>query len=286
MAGVSTSVEQDVRGALLNDVHERFVHEEFKGPFAKRTSAANDGEPTGSAGNVNVMVGDRNSFEYHIIGTQTILGPVKTSAGYNFAMDQDNNDGLEVTLGNEQPADTLISNVAGATRGTFVVGTDAPFYVALKATVATIAGCDEFIVGFRKAEAYQAAIETGYDETAHLNVRSGDIYISTILNGGSPTDTDTTDNWAAAETHTLMVVCDSDGTLSGDGTVGKCYYMIDGLKPTTEPTSRFKFDSGEIVIPFFAFRQDAALSGAMNVKLWESGLWPMGETSQYQLGTP
>lgn len=286
MAGVSVGQDQDVRAALINDVHERFVHEEFKGYFAKRASAANDGEPTGSAGNVNVMVGDRNSFEYHIIGTQTILGPIKTAAGYNLAMDQDNNDGVEYTLGNEQPADTVISGTAGATRGTFVVGTDAPFYFAFKATVATIAGMDEFIVGFRKAEAYQATIETGYDETAHLNVRSGDIYISTILNGGSPTDTDTTDNWGAAETHTLMVLCDSDGTLSQDGTVGKCYFMIDGAAPTAEPTSRFKFDSGEIVIPFFAFRQDAALSGAINAKLWESGFWPMGQSSQYELGTP
>lgn len=276
--GQAVNSPNDVRASLVTSAHQRFVYDEFKGHFVKRASAADDGEPTGTAGNVNVLLGDRNTFEYHIIGTQTILGPVRTSAGLNIAMDQDNNDGLEITLGNEMPADTVISNAAGATRGTFVVGTDPPFGFAFKCSIADVSGLDEFIVGFRKAEAYQAVIETGYDETAHLNCRSGDIYTSTILNAGTPTDTDTTDNWADAATHTLAVICDSDGSLYG--TARAVYYEIDGAKPTTVASTLFKFDSGEIVIPFVAFRQDADLSGNIIAKVWHSGLTGVGEFDQ------
>ena len=285
MAGASINQDQDVRAALINDAHERFVHEEFKGHFTKRASAANDGEPTGTTGDVNVLVGDRNVFEYHILGTQDILGPIRTSGGLNLKLDATADDGIELTLGNEQPANTVISAVAGATRGTFVVGTDAPFYVAFKLTIADVSGTDDCAVGFHKAEAYQAAIDS-YDEWAALNVISGDIKIETELNAGGTTTTDTTDNWADTETKTLMVICDSNGSLSNDGTVGKCYYFIDGQKPTTEPTSRFKFDSGEIVIPFFYYLFDTTTPGAMTAKLWESGLYPMGESAQAEFGTP
>lgn len=286
MAGVSINHETDVRAALQSDAHARYVYEDFKGHFAKRKSAADDGEPTGTAGDVNVLIGGKNTFEWHVIGTQTILGPARTSGGLNLCLDAENNDGIELTLGNEQPANTVISNVAGATRGTFVVGTDAPFFVAFRATIADVTGLDVYMVGFRKAEAYQAVIENAYDEMAAFNVVSGDIYTSTILNNASNVDTDTTDNWTDATAKTLMVICDSDGSLSQDGTVGKCYFCIDGVPPTTEASSRFKFDSGEIVIPFFAYRHDTDVCDTLVATLWESGLMFTGQTSQYKLGTP
>lgn len=286
MAGVSINHEQDVRAALQADAHARYVYEDFKGHFTKRVSAANDGEPTGTAGNVNVLIGAKNTFEYHIIGTQTILGPVRTSGGLNLCLDAENNDGIELTLGNEQPEGTVISAAAGATRGTFVVGTDAPFFFAFRATIADVSGLDEYIVGFRKAEAYQSVIEDDYDEMAAFNVMSGNINISTILNAGTTSNTDTTDDWSDATAKTLMVICDSDGSLSQDGTVGKCYFCVDGLTPTVEPSSRFKFDSGEIVIPFFAYRHDSDVCDTLVASLWESGLMFTGQTSQYELGTP
>lgn len=274
--GQSLNSSRDIRAGLRADNNQRYVYETFKGNFTKRVSAANDGEPTGTAGNVNLLIGDRNSFEYHIIGTQTILGPVRTSAGLNLCLDAENNDGIELTLGNEQPEGTVISNVAGATRGTFVVGTDPAFAFSFKFSLADVSGADEVMVGFRKAEAYQAVIEDDYDEMAAFNVMSGDINISTILNAGTTGNTDTTQNWLDTETHTLTVICDSKGALWG--TPRACYFEIDGAKPTTVPSSVFRFDSGEIVIPFFAYRHDSDVCDTIIAKEWESGLIHGGET--------
>jgi len=286
MAGVSITTDNDVRAALIADEHDRFVHETFKGLPHVSESVDASGAPGVATGDVNTVYTGKNEFQFHVLGSgQTIDGPAKTSGGWNVAQDLAADEGAEYTLGNEYPEGTCISNAAGATRGTFVVGTDKPFYVAMKYTIADVSGTDDCALGFRKAELYQAAIDS-YDEWAALNVIAGDINIETELNGGGTTTTDTTDNWADAETKTLMVVCDSDGSISNDGTVGKCYYFIDGLKPTTEPAARFKFDSGEIVIPFFYFLHDATAPGAITFKLWESGLCYMGQSSQLQFGTP
>jgi len=284
MAGVSIGQDQDVRGALINDVHERFVHEEFRDiPFASESENSSAG-PGVATGDVNNVYSGRNHFQYHVLGAgQTIDGPVKTSGGWNISQDLTDDEGVEYTLGNEYPENTVISNVAGATRGTFTVGTDAPFYFALKFTIADVSGTDDCLVGFRKAEAYQTGPDA-YDEWAALNVISGDINIETELNGGGTTTTDTTDNWTDGQTKTLMVICDSDGSLSQDGTVGKCYYFIDGLAPTTDATTRYKFDSGEIVIPFFFMLHATTSPGINTLKLWESGFYPMGESAQAEFG--
>jgi hypothetical protein len=269
--------------SIVHDSTQRYVYETFKGHFHKAVGTDVGGDPTGAAGDVNILLGDRNSFEWHVIGTQTILAPVRTSAGLNLVLDAENNDGIELTLGNEFPEGTIISNVAGATRGTFVVGTDAPFFISFKFSLADVSGADEVMLGLRKAEVYQAVIEDDYDEMAALDVESGDIKLRTILNAGTTAVTDTTDNWADTETKTLMVICDSDGSLSKDGTVGKCYFSIDGVKPTAEATSRFKFDSGEIVIPFFAYRHDSDVCDTIIAKEWESGLL-IDASASYELG--
>lgn len=267
--GVSINTVKDVRPALASDPHQRWVYETFKGHFAKRASAADDGEPTGTAGDVNILIGDRNCFEYHVIGTQTILGPVRTSAGLNISQDLTNNDGVEYTLGNEMPANTVISNVAGATRGTFVVGTDAAFGLSVKMTITDVSGADALFIGFRKAEAYQAA-EDDYDEMCAIGSVSGDIKVATILNNAATSTTDTTNDWADAATKTLTVYCDSLGGLWG--TPRACYFEIDGAKPTTVPTSVFRFDSGEIVIPFLYLRHDSDVAESTILKEWNSGL--------------
>ena len=122
-----------------------------------------------------------------------------------------------------------------------------------------MAGTDDCAFGFRKAEAYQTNLDD-YDEMAVLNVISGNITIETILNAGSTTSTDTTDNWADAATHELKVMVAADGTVT---------YAIDGADPTV--TAAFSFDAGEVVIPFMFFLQaNASQTGAVNLVEFES----------------
>ena len=223
------------------------------------------GDPTGTAGDVNTVQIDGYTFQNHVIGTQTILAPKRVATGLDITQDLTANDGMEYTLGCEDPANTVISALSP---GTFKVGTDKAFYFAMKLNNLDVDGLDELMVGWRKSEAYQATIETDYDEMAAFNVMSGDIFIDTILNAGSNTSTDTTVNWTDDTTKTLTVWCDSLGDQLG--TARAVYYEIDGVKPTTVPTALFKFDADEVVIPFIAFRHDTNV-GEVICKLWESG---------------
>lgn len=278
--------ELDTRGSLAQDVHQRYVYIDFTKhmPFARATSTP-FGNPTGTAGDVNTLQLGNHQLQYHVLGTQTILGPKRTDTGLDISQDATDDDGVEYTTGCEDPANTVISDTVGSSRGTFKVGTDPVFGFALKFKITDVSGTDDCAVGFRKCEAYQAAIDN-YDEAAFLNVILGDINIESILNNAATVTTDTTANWADAETHTLAVYVDSDGSLSQDGTVGKVYYNIDGAKPSTTPTTRMKFDSGELVQPFFFFLQTTTSPTALELIEWESGLFPLVKLgSQYQLPT-
>jgi hypothetical protein len=233
----------------MRKLDRRSVHTYFETrPLAAKANGA--GACTGTAGDTNIMAFPwGNVFEYHIKGTQTIVCPVIGTNGLDVGLDQTDDDGVEVTMGI-----TALSPLA------FVVGTDPAFFVRLKFSIADVSGTDDCAVGFRKAEAYQAAIDN-YDEGAFLNVISGDIKIETILNNGATTTTDTTDNWADGETHTLEVHVSAAGVVT---------YKIDGDAPTT--TAAFTFDSGEVVVPFFYYLHTTDVAGAIELIEFECGL--------------
>jgi hypothetical protein len=216
------------------------------------------GAATGTAGDENLlMVGGyghvhATGFEWHVLGTQTILAPTKAAGGLDLnSQDQTDNDGIELSNG--------ILYRANAPH-TFKVGTDGAFYAKVTFSIADVSGTDDCAFGFRKCEDYQANVDD-YDEMAALNVISGDIKIETILNGAATTTTDTTDNWADAASHTLAVF------VSGAGVVT---YQIDNAAPTT--TAAFTFDDGEEVMPFLFFLNASDVAGAVVISSWDVGL--------------
>ncbi|MEE8151269.1 MAG: hypothetical protein V3T43_06095 [Nitrosomonadaceae bacterium] len=213
------------------------------------TAGVAGGAATGATGDENVMLLPETQFEYHILGTQTILAPVLTATGLNVSLDQTDNDGVEITQG-----------ILAIGRHAYVVGTDGKFFLRVKFKIADVSGTDDCAVGFRKAEAYQAAIDS-YDEMAVLNVISGDVNIETILNNAATTTTDTTDNWADAATHTLTVRVSAAGVVT---------YQFDNAAPTT--VAAFTFDDAEVLIPFFYFLHDSDVAGAVELIEWECGL--------------
>lgn len=215
------------------------------------TGAVAGGPATGAAGDENVMNLGKNIFEYHILGTQTILAPSLGSNGLNIGMDQAADNGVEISQG-----------ITSRGRHAFVVGTDKAFFLRVKFRIEDVSGTDDCLVGFRKAEAYQANVDD-YDEMAALNVISGDINIETILNNAATTTTDTTDNWADEETHTLQVNVSATGVVT---------YLIDGVAPTV--TAAFTFDDAEVVVPFLYFLHDADVAGAVELLEWECGYQP------------
>jgi len=213
------------------------------------TAGIAGGAATGTAGDENVMIMGRYGpvFEYHIIGTQTILAPSLSATGLDVDLDDTENDGAEFGQG-----------ITARSPAAFTVGTDA-FYLIVQFYMADVSGADECAVGFRNDGAYQAAIDD-YTDMAALNVISGAIYIETIDDDASTTSTDTTDTWGDTETHTLAVYVDAAGAVT---------YQIDGAAPST--TAAHTIDSGDVLVPFFYYLNDAHVCETITLISWECG---------------
>jgi hypothetical protein len=201
--------------------------------------------PTGTTGDTNIALFPGTcgfSAQYHVKGTQTLLAPLLDTAGkgLDISQDQTDNDGVEYVFG------TINSNSPFA----WTVGTHNGF-VEIRFEIADVSGTDDCAVGVRKLEAFTANFDD-YDELAAINVISGDIKVETILNGATTTTTDSTQNWADGETHTLRV--DLIGRLAS--------FSLDGSPLSS--VSAFTFDSGEVVVPFAFFLQATTSPG----KVW------------------
>jgi hypothetical protein len=204
----------------------------------------------GTDGAGHSMVFPRTGFEFYNIGTQTVLCPQLVATGLAVGLDETEDEGIEVNQG-----------VTARSRSAFVIGTSLAFYAKLKFILATVADTDDCAFGFRKAEPHDAAL-VNYLDYAVLNVISGDIKIETDLNnGGTPTVTDTTDDWADTEEHTLEIYVSAEGVVT---------YKIDGAPPTV--TAAFTFDDGDTVVPFFYFLHASTPGSGPIWTEWEVGL--------------
>lgn len=252
MAQRSTTFTQvnGKKGFKSNNVRQsdtEFTYETFNANPISAGIAG--GAATGTAGDENILFTQQNGFEYHILGTQTILAPSRAATGLDINMDQTDNDGVELGHG-----------ILAGGKHTYTVGTDEDVFFSVTFSIADVSGTDDCAIGFRKAEAYQAAVDN-YDEMAALNVISGNITIETILNNAATSSTDTTDDWADGESHTLTVIVKDDG---------RVLFEVDGSEPTT--TAAFTFDDGEVIVPFFYFLNASDVAGAVVVSKWECGL--------------
>lgn len=212
------------------------------------------GAATGTAGDVNnLSLGVEGSLEYSVLGTQTILQAKTAATGLDISQDLTNNDGVQYTPG-----------ITANSRGAFVIGTDAAFFAKLKFAIADVSGTDDCAFGFRKAEAYTGNFDD-YNDLAALNVISGNINIETIQTNAATVTTDTTQDWADGETHTLTINVSSAGVVT---------YQIDGAAPTV--TAAYTFTSGLTVVPFFFFLHDTDVAQAT---IWRELEWGFQATS-------
>ena len=240
-------VYSDIREAMKREDSVHFCYDVFDAPPVCFDDGGY-GDPTGSAGNENRMISAMaNYFEYHIIGTQSIVCPAWGVNGLNIGMDQTSGDGIEITQG-----------ITARSRGAFTCRTaKKPFLFRVSLSMALPATVTEYAVGFRKAEAYQVAIDN-YDEMACLNALVGVINIETIDNGATTVTTDTTEtDWDDAEQHSFTVKVSPSGVVT---------FEYDDVAPTV--TASLTFDEDEVVIPFLYFKNGGA-SGEINLKSWE-----------------
>ena len=198
----------------------------------------------GTAGDTTLhQYNDGLEFTLYPIVAQDNDAPAMATTGADYSYEQDDDDGIEWRM-----HDNTCKGREGI--NSFTVGKQA-FSAELEFSIADVSGTDDCAFGFAKVEAHAAAID-GRDESAVLNVISGNITIETILNNAATTVTDTTHNWGDTEIHSLGVFVSSTGAVT---------YEIDGGAPST--TAAFSFDLGEVVTPSFYLLQAADLSGAI-----------------------
>lgn len=222
-----------------------------------QSNATTGVDPTGATGDINIMSLEKGIFmEQFILGAgQTIICPRVDTQGLNVSGDLTAAEGFEYNWG------------AGRanSKHSFTIGTSAAFFLEWRFRVADVSGLEPCYIGFRKTQANQAAgaIANYTDFVGYgLNdgIAPGDCAISTQLNTGGLTNTDTNDAWADGTTHTLRIHVSAAGVVT---------FLFDGAPPTV--TQAFTFDNGDVVHPFWRHEYNAAAPGAIDWVSMECG---------------
>ncbi|MDP2652187.1 MAG: hypothetical protein Q8O94_03555 [bacterium] len=219
-------------------------------------SALNTGvAATGATGDVNLLSMQNGVImEQFVLGAgQTIIKPVMEAEGLLVSGDLTATEGYEYNFGAARVN----------SRHAFTIGTDAAFFFECEFTVADVSGANPYMIGFRKSEANNASVEA-YTDYALIGlsqpVNEGTVIIKTELNGGGTTNTNTTDAWADAATHTLAVLVSAAGVVT---------YTIDGVAPTA--TAAYTFDNGDVVCPLIVLLHGAAAPGEVHLNSMKIG---------------
>lgn len=216
-----------------------------------------------AAGDEVGMIVDGHHAELHLAvvestGTSVYAFPYLDASG-NLAFPLDAN----VTDG--PTAQEMSFGITSGSKAAYTVGSflgDKKVYIEANIAVADVTDLDQFFLGFRKAEAYQAEPDN-YDELAawHVGetgatVADGQINIATIINGAATVYTDTTEtDWADTKAYRLRMEVSNDGTCKFKITAAAASHAAAATATLAEPTvtKAFTFDSGEVIVPFFFY---------------------------------
>jgi hypothetical protein len=211
--------------------------------------------PTGAAADVNRVAFSPQLghlvADTYVIGTQTILGPVRHALGINFSQDATNNDGIHYTFGGIQ------SDAGGSTPVVFTnnpfahtVGTTGDSVLKIKAYIEDADGTDQCIFGWRKQE-----LETNDPNDFNDMAAFGDLsaLVKTMeIQTNAPTVTSASlGTLLDATAHTWEVRVKKNGRVS---------YFLDNVQ--LNPGTTYQFTAGLVLVPFMCFIQDTNVTEA------------------------
>lgn len=216
------------------------------------TSAVGGGAATGVAGDNNVLYTAFGQYEWNVIGTQTILAPKLDTFGLNLVQDNTVADGIELCMGQ-----TSLSNMA------FTINSDAAFFLQAVFKVQDVSGTNPLIIGFRKAQAFDATLSNytdfvsiGIVGTSNPNL----IKIQTQIGSAGVVTTDTTQTVADGATIQLKIKVSATGVVT---------YELNYGAPTV--VAAYTFTSGLAVIPFIRFTEAADITTQAAINYLECG---------------
>lgn len=214
------------------------------------TSAVGGGAATGVAGDNNVLFTQFGQYEWNVIGTQTILAPKLDTFGLNLVQDNTSGDGIELCIGQ-----TSLSPMA------FTINSDAAFFMQAVFKVQDVSGINPLIIGFRKAQAFDATL-SNYTDFATIGIvgTAGHIQLQTQLNGGGVVTTDTTQVATDGAVMQFKVKVSSTGVVT---------YEYNYQTPTV--VAAFQFDSADVVIPFIRSTEAADITTQAAINYLEIG---------------
>ena len=204
---------------------------------------------------VSVQFPDGLNLSCAYMGACTVDAPTGTSLGMTWEQADTNNLGYQFVTCHRS-----FKGIEG--KNSFTIGGPA-FYAKHRFKIGNVSGLDYCMFGFRlKSQAHIADPKATYTDYASLDVNAGDIYVETALNNTTATPTDSTDNWADGEVHTLEVYVSNAGAST---------FKIDGSSPTVN-THTHTFDAGDVVTVFGAFMKDAGAGADVEHIRLEVGL--------------
>ncbi len=143
----------------------------------------------------------------------------------------------------------ITEGVTAAIKNAFTSRTTA-YYVRATFNINTLANVTSLYVGFRKVQAYQATVPTGYTDYATFGVSgaAGHLQSQTQLASGGNVVTDSTNVATAATNFTVQVQCDATGNVT---------YLRDitGNGPLIAPTTvvAYQFGAALTLMPYILY---------------------------------
>lgn len=226
----------------------KFVHDDFKGLW---TGCQSDGTVASEVNaEINYLRTGRGTVVEKLNVNTQVSGfpfPALATVGTDLAVgNQTSAQGAEFVFGGNH----AMGNYA------YTVGTDDCF-IKMTFKVADVGGGDIW-VGFRKVEAFAAAVTT-YDTYAAV------FYDGTASTAAGTTKTQTNLNAGGAVTTNMAVATADADVLTAEVRVakgGQATYLFNGA-PNSAAVA-FTFDSGDVIVPFFAYLNTADVVGAID----------------------
>lgn len=216
---------------------------------------------------------DKHTFLFHV---QSVNGTVVNTFPYVSA------DGLELNTDDNATDGVLgwemTNGILGNSKAAYTVGSlpdGKPVFLEAVIGIDDISDVTELALGFRKAEAFQAAVDN-YDEMASFNIgqdADGQIEIHTILNNASTAEVDTTEtDWADSKYYKLRIEVTNEGACSFKLTSAQTSAVLADAATLATPTvtASFSFDSAEVIVPFLYLIAETGDPG-VSVYSWKVG---------------
>ena len=236
--------------------------------------------PTAAQDNIaRIITSNGNVLDLYSTTAQTLLPIPHATKGWDISCDKVNNECIEIVPGGNHALSPLA----------MVAGTDSNFYFSATMELTDVSGTDQFLIGWRKQEAFIVpvsflttgdALYTDFCALGFCTTSANPQVVkqaSDLNNGGSTTVSSSAFTWADTLKHKVecwVVKRVAKWFINGVPLGASISKDADGGAITAQATvvpTAFTFDTGDTLIPFLFLRHDATSPDANYLSEMEVG---------------